>query len=83
MPSGRLFSVGTVNSVISPPIVIRPIFSPGSTAEPLSVNHRSAPGPAVMTDGRAPCVGTTNSEKAPLFVSRPILLPSTSANQTS
>src|ERR1700733_8680559 len=45
--------VGTVYSVIAPPVVIRPILLPL-----YSVNHNAPSGPAVMPSGLLPLVGT-------------------------
>jgi hypothetical protein len=42
MPRGSLLLVGTENTVIAPPVMIRPILFPLN-----SVNHRAPPGPAL------------------------------------
>jgi hypothetical protein len=81
MLNGRLSTVGVVNSVITPSVVIRPIFSPGFAAVPRSVNQSVSRRPGSITVGRLPGVGTVNSVISPSVVMRPILLPSTSANQ--
>src|SRR5207302_1883285 len=68
MPSGALFALGSVYSVIAPEVVIRPTLLP-----PASVNQRFPSGPPVTRVGTLPAVGTMNSVKAPAVVSRPIL----------
>src|SRR5258706_70471 len=56
MLKGKLLAVGTVNSVMTPPVVIRPILLPLC-----SMNQRAPSGPAVMPRGKLPAVGTGNS----------------------
>ena len=74
MPQGLLDDVGTLNSVMAPPMVIFPI-------RPLdSVNQSFPSGPAVIPRGSPPTVGTTNSVMAPAGVIRPILFPTNSVN---
>src|SRR5262249_20145520 len=50
---GALLPMGSVNSVITPPGVIRPILLPGAspTRSPCSVNQRLPSGPAAMSKG--------------------------------
>ncbi len=65
---------GTGNSVIAPAVVIRPMFPPNS------VNHRSPPGPVVMSMGQLPGVGVGKCDTAgscwPIWAGsiRPMLL---------
>jgi len=49
---------GTGNSVIAPAVVIRPMFPPNS------VNHRSPPGPVVISMGQLPGVPASGSGSA-------------------
>ena len=49
----RLLAVGILNSVMTPPVVIRPILLPSC-----SVNQRAPSGPGVMPDRPAVVVGT-------------------------
>jgi hypothetical protein len=70
----KLFAVGIENSVMVPLIVILPILLP-----PISVNHNSPLGPAMMPPGLP---DTLNSDIVPPRVIFPILLPFVSVNQT-
>src|SRR6266536_5921868 len=60
--------VGTRNSVMTPPVVIRPILGPPS------VNQRAPSDPAVMALALANAVGMVNSVMTPAVVIRPISL---------
>ena len=64
---GALPAVGTVNSVMAPAVVMRPILF-----FPFSVNHRCPSGPAAMPCGLAPGVGIGNPVNSPAGVMRPI-----------
>ena len=75
MTAGVLDALGTVNSVIAPPVVICPILLPT-----LSVNQRLPSGPATIPAGELPGVGMTNSMTSPAGVMRPILLAVASVN---
>ncbi len=68
--------VGTVYSVIAPPVVTRPILL-------TSVNHTAPSGPATMPWHVQSAVGTVNSVMLPVVVIRPILLPLASVNHTA
>src|SRR2546428_256625 len=68
MKAGRLFAVGTGNSVISPAGVIRPIWF-----ALISVNHRFPSEPEAMSSGSLFAVGTGNSIRLPEVLIRPIL----------
>src|SRR5438477_281535 len=70
MPEGALPAVGTVNSVMTPSVVIRPILLPANAS---SVNQRAPSGPVVMPTGALPAVGTVNSVMTPPVVIWPIL----------
>src|SRR5262245_66237808 len=74
-PLGSLDAVGTLNSLIAPPVVILPILLPE-----YSVNHRFSSGPAAMSTGKLAAVGTLYSAMAPPVVIRQLLLPHTSGN---
>ena len=74
IPSGWLFALGMLNSVIVPPVVMRPILFAKS-----STNHMAPSGPAVMTSGWLPAA-RRNSVKVPAGVSRPTLSPFASVN---
>jgi hypothetical protein len=77
MPCGKPPAVGTVNSVMSPAVVMRPIL-PASR----SVNQRFASDPVAMPPGELRAVGMSNSPvTTPAVVIRPILLPPYSVNQ--
>src|SRR4051794_18943699 len=65
---GRLFAPGTVNSVMDPPVVIRPIRLPLKS----SVNHMFSSGPTTMELG-CDGVGVVDSANVPSVVTRPIL----------
>src|SRR5215813_694015 len=65
------------NSVITPPVVIRPILLA------LSVNHRAPSGPSVIPEGSPDAVGTGYSVNTPEVVTRPILLPTSSVNHNA
>src|SRR5262249_29288755 len=67
IPGGSLFPVGIVNSVMLPPVVMRPILSPKA-----SVNQRAPSGPLVIPHGKLFVVGIENSVTLPLVVIRPI-----------
>src|SRR5437588_8250876 len=75
IPLGILLAVGTGNSVMLPPVVMRPI-SPTD-----SVNQRLPSGPAVMPTGSLPAVGTGNAVKAPPVVTRPMAFALNVVNQ--
>src|SRR6266516_3249261 len=66
MPRGRLFFVLMRNSVMAPPVVLRPILPADS------VNQRLPSGPVVMPTGPLLAVGMGNSVNLPLGVMRPI-----------
>src|SRR5262245_45804927 len=68
--------VGTWNSVMTPDVVMRPIWSTLA-----SVNQRLPSGPATMPVGPLAAVGTANSVTAPLVVMRPIWSALASVNQ--
>src|SRR5439155_1369042 len=59
MPKGRLFTVGTSNSVITPGGLIRPILLLEN-----SMNHRFPSGPAAMPRGAASGVGMSLGDDA-------------------
>ncbi len=75
MPLGLLPAVGTVNSVMTPALVIRPIL-----LALLSVNQRLPSDPAAMAFGPL-AAPIENSVMTPAVVIRPILLPLLSVNQ--
>jgi hypothetical protein len=73
IPNGMAPNVGTGNSVMTPEVVIRPIWSPAP-----SVNHELPSGPAVIPMTSSPVVG--NSVRTPEVLIRPILLAPFSVN---
>jgi integrase/recombinase XerD len=73
-PTGKLFAVGIVNSVIVPVGVIRPILSPL-----FSVNHTLASAPAAIPTGELPAVGIVNSVNAPSGAGAAAALPHASS----
>src|SRR5262249_54445645 len=64
----------TLNSVMTPAVVIRPILPLGLSTLLLSVNHRLPSGPTVMPAGKLLAVVVGNSVRVPPGVIRPILL---------
>src|SRR5260370_41690499 len=75
MAKGKLGAGGTKieNSVIIPPVVMRPILLPK-----YSVNHSAPSGPCVMPEAPAGVccqVGNANSVIVPQVVTRTLLLP--------
>jgi hypothetical protein len=79
VPAGRLFNaVGRGNSVIAPPVVMRPILLPS-----FSANHSAPSGPAAMPIGELDAVWIGNSVIVPLVVIRPMLFPLSSVNHSA
>src|SRR5215472_16121744 len=76
---GRLFGVGSGNSVITPLTVMRPILLPASSA-----NHSAPSGPAkIPLASEQLRVGTGNSVVLPLGVMRAIMFTAFGANRAS
>src|SRR5207248_6048012 len=86
---GPLPSEGTVNSVIKPLVVIRPILLPTMQREPGwrtqldSVNHKAPSGPVVMPHGWASALGRANSVILSSVVIRSIFPLTDSVNQSA
>ena len=76
MPAAPAAAVGTLNSVMLPAVVMRPILLALG-----SVNQSAPSGPAVMKNGVEPAA-SENSVNVPDGVTRPILEGVCSANQT-
>src|SRR5258708_18764590 len=74
MPTGKLPD-GVLNLLITPSVVMRPIFPK------LSVNHSAPSGPEVMPLRSVPALG--NSVITPSVVMRPILLLRSSENHSA
>lgn len=67
MPNPELSTEGSVISVITPPVVMRPTL-----ALSVSVNHRALSGPRVMRSGVLSGFASASSVIMPLVVIRPI-----------